>query len=322
MVKVCSVLISKSDYYRHEDGSYSVWGPRDQTDKGSMWLTAFVVKAFGQSARYIDVDNDKLMQSIEWINKRQDKDSGCFKTEGFVVHSELAKDNDAALTASLLITFLEDRLAYPNFNEVEVVNAAFRCLEKSVDKDSDLFTKAMAAYAFSLESGEHNFRYFNKSMQSLDELIAAAKTDQAGKLYWKSGNAAPGSLDATTVTSEDVEITAFNVLTLIRHDRLPEALKAIKWLSSQRNSVGGFKSTSDTMIALQAIAEYSLKISKEDNNIGLNVTAGEAAFEFGVTEQNELLLQSEKLVVDPAQAQKVSVAINGGGCFMVQTVLR
>ena len=39
--------------YRHRDGSYSIWGPRDEDAEGSVWLTAFVVKAFSQASKYI-----------------------------------------------------------------------------------------------------------------------------------------------------------------------------------------------------------------------------------------------------------------------------
>ena len=42
---------------------------------------------------------------------KQDIDTGCYKKEGFVIHSELAKDSNVALTASLLITMLEDENA-------------------------------------------------------------------------------------------------------------------------------------------------------------------------------------------------------------------
>jgi hypothetical protein len=47
----------QNERYRHPDGSYSVWGPsKDVQSHGSMWLTTFVVKAFSQAAKFIDVD--------------------------------------------------------------------------------------------------------------------------------------------------------------------------------------------------------------------------------------------------------------------------
>jgi hypothetical protein len=71
--------------YRHKDGSYSVWGPTDDEAEGSVWLTSFVVKAFSQASKYIDVDSSKIRQSMYWLYKRQDPQTGCFK----VIYSPL-----------------------------------------------------------------------------------------------------------------------------------------------------------------------------------------------------------------------------------------
>jgi hypothetical protein len=38
-----------------------------------------VVKAFSQASKYIDVDSSKIMQSMYWLYKRQDPQTGCFK---------------------------------------------------------------------------------------------------------------------------------------------------------------------------------------------------------------------------------------------------
>ena len=195
----------------------------------------------------------------------------------------------------------------------ENVDLAFGCIEKSLNDETNTYAKTLAAYAYVLKGEE---KYTEKSEELLNKLMEIAHDDQPGKLYWK---AKPTTL---LITSEDVEITAYNVLTMIKHDKLPEALKAIKWLAGQRNSLGGFKSTQDTMIALQAMAEYTLKITKSDNSLDLKVDAGEDVFEYEVNEENELLLQSNKLNLDPKDLPKVTAEVNGEGCFMVQNILR
>ena len=50
-----------------------------------------------------------------------------------------------------------------------------------------------------------------------------------------------------------------------------EALKSIKWLGKQRNSQGGFVSTQDTVVALQAISLYSLRVSRNPMNLNIMV---------------------------------------------------
>ncbi len=47
-------------------------------------------------------------------------------------------------------------------------------------------------------------------------------------------------------------------------DRLPSSLRAIRWLATQRNPFGGFVTTQDTVVALQAIAQYSVRVAGKD----------------------------------------------------------
>ena len=99
----------QNDNYRHSDGSYSIWGPSKgntpATDsQGSMWLTTFVVKAFGQASRFIDIDSLLMQKSIDWILNKQSRKSGCFEPVGQLIHSSLAGP-EQSLTASVLVSF-------------------------------------------------------------------------------------------------------------------------------------------------------------------------------------------------------------------------
>ena len=299
--------------YRHRDGSYSIWGPKDEDAEGSVWLTAFVVKAFAQAADYIDIDQEKLRQSIGWLKRKQNPD-GCFENSGYSYKFD--KDSNVALTASLVIAQLDSSfLEEPE--KIEEVVEAMKCLQENVKESSSVYVKALSTYAYAL-MGEAKSEITDKW---LEHLLTIAKTDQPGKMYWKAKE------DSTVITSEDVEISAYVVLTLVKLNKLPEALSVIRWLATQRNSYGGFKSTQDTMIALQALAEYSLKISEEETNLEIEFEHDDTNdgddLDFAVTEDNKLLLQMQKLTLDPTKsASKVSVEVEGSGCFMVQSILR
>ena len=92
-------------------------------------------------------------------------------------------------------------------------------------------------------------------------------------------------------SSASVEMTAYMAATLVMQGRLQEALKSIKWLGKQRNSQGGFVSTQDTVVALQAISLYSLRVSRLMNlNIKVN-SKGKLLKKFSLNEHNKLLLQ-------------------------------
>merc|ERR1712004_251752 len=225
------------------------------------------------------------------------------------------KDSNVALTASLVIAQLDSSfLEEPE--KIEEVVESMKCLQENVKESSSVYVKALSAYAFAL-MGETKSEITDKW---LEHLLTIAKTDQPGKMYWKAKE------DSTVITSEDVEISAYVVLTLVKLNKLPEALSVIRWLATQRNAYGGFKSTQDTMIALQALAEYSLKISEEETSLEIEFDHGDTdddELDFEVTEDNKLLLQMQKLTLDPTKsASKVSVEVEGSGCFMVQSILR
>ena len=53
-----------------------------------MWLTAFVVRSFGDAKKFIFVDSEDLEGSVRWIESRQTED-GCFPSVGRVLHKEM-----------------------------------------------------------------------------------------------------------------------------------------------------------------------------------------------------------------------------------------
>merc|ERR1711963_159317 len=169
------------------------------------------------------------------------------------------------------------------------LDKALECLDQNLVKSesftgNDLYTKTLTAYAFALEDK------MKESGELLDKLLDVANDQESGKLSWRTNPDV-----ALGYTSQDIEIGAYNVLTLIKQNRLSEALKVIKWLATQRNSYGGFKSTQDTMIALQALAEYSLKITEDETDLEIEFEHDGKEIEFEVTEDNKLLLQMQKL---------------------------
>lgn len=94
-------------------------------------------------------------------------------------------------------------------------------------------------------------------------------------------------------------------------------------MTTHRNSNGGFVSTQDTMVAMQALSKYSVRISRQQNDLKLTSAFGTEEHKFELNEDNLLLVQKSKLeTLAPEQANEVSFKVQGKGCFMVQTVLR
>ena len=64
--------------FKHPNGAYSAWGTRDyRSPNGSNWLTAYVIRVFALSDKYIFIDPREQEVSMAFLESTQDKD-GCF----------------------------------------------------------------------------------------------------------------------------------------------------------------------------------------------------------------------------------------------------
>jgi len=57
--------------------------------------------------------------------------------------------------------------------------------------------------------------------------------------------------------SLSIEMTSLALLTIVRRGELDRALPVVRWLISQQNSNGGFASTQDTVLAIEALAAFA-----------------------------------------------------------------
>ena len=93
--------------YRHDDGSYSAFGNRD--DSGSTWLTAFVVRSFAQAQEYIYIDRADLDKSVNWFKSIQ-KENGCFAKVSTV--SKYLMSMIKSIFVSLLMALFSQSITY------------------------------------------------------------------------------------------------------------------------------------------------------------------------------------------------------------------
>jgi hypothetical protein len=139
----------------------------------------------------------------------------------------------------------------------------------------DPYSLAIGAVALQKISGYATF-----SEQVIDRLLELAKTDGAG-IHWEP---------------YPVETTAYAALALMNSQGgagRPEAAGAIDWLSTQRNSLGGYgDSTQDTVTALRALFLAARKVHR-DVDLEISVLAGDTPiFTAHVDEDNFDLLSS------------------------------
>ncbi|XP_057303118.1 alpha-1-macroglobulin-like [Hydractinia symbiolongicarpus] len=294
--------------YKHSNGAYSAFGEFDK--EGSTWLTAFVLRSFSQAKRYIFIDDKDIENSKRWLLSLQDS-SGCFKESGMIHHKEMkgGVSSGITMTAFVVNALLEAEVPHDDFK----IQSALGCITNGLDKISDPYTTALLSYTLSLAGNTKRFDMLNK----LDSMSSQAD----GMLHWEATSVKDHrSSFCYQAPSKDIEMTAYSLMAYIG-GRSPfksriEHLKIVKWLVKQRNSFGGFASTQDTCVGLQALSQYSAGAFANIFNLTIMATT-QTGFtkEFRVRNDNKLLLQRAKL---PNIPSNVSLQATGDGCTLVQ----
>lgn len=112
-------------------------------------------------------------------------------------------------------------------------------------------------------------------------------------------------------------MTSYGLLALLESDRFADGFPYFKWLLAQRNNKGGFISTQDTVMGLQALAKFAERISIRDNHIEIVVKADNLLndTQFTINPDNVLIYQSHEL---PSTVRAINITANGHGFALCQ----
>ncbi|KAK2528121.1 ovostatin-like isoform X1 [Columba livia] len=303
--------------YKHRDGSYSSFGTRDR--EGSVWLTAFVYKSFAQARRYIYIDDNVQSQSLIWLASKQ-KSDGCFENAGSHFNNALkgGEEGEYSLTAYVVAALLEGghSAAHP------IIQSGMNCLETAFGNGvNNLYNQALFAYAYGLAGKEKRRQFFLEKMDK-------TATRDGSSIHWQRENKPPAEYFPafySRAPSAEIEMTSYVLLAMLNRTKLtPEDLsyisRIVHWIVKQQNPYGGFSSSQDTVVALQALAQYGyLTFSKKSlNTVKINFMKSPSET-FQVNDNNRFLLQQASLPTIPGN---YSVEVNGTGCVYLQTTLR
>ncbi|XP_027508378.1 alpha-2-macroglobulin-like protein 1 [Corapipo altera] len=300
--------------YRHRDGSYSFFGQKD--GEGNTWLTAFVAKSFSQARKYIYVDDKNIQDALRWLEQNQ-LPSGCFASKGSFFHSSLkdSTDDEFSLGAYVAAALLE--MGQPL--KGKLMQTTLRCLQQVVHNITNIYTEAMLAYAFAL-AGDY------ETTQELLYKLEEQAIRSGGQIHWSPKPSSPASIDFWPGTqSVDIELTAYVLLAYLSKPRvhagdMTTAAGIVAWLTEQQNAYGGFASTQDTVVGLQALAKYAARMFSTSGQATVRVKSQRAfGRAFQVNRQRRLLVQQAALTEIPGQ---FLVQVHGSSCVFAQIVLR
>ncbi|XP_059970400.1 CD109 antigen [Mesoplodon densirostris] len=290
--------------YQREDGSFSAFGNDDPS--GSTWLSAFVLRCFLEADPYIDIDENVLHRAYTWLKGHQ-KSNGEFWEPGRVIHSELQGGNKSpvTLTAYIVTSLLGYKKYQPNSDVQESINF----LESEFDRGiSDNYTLALVTYALSSVRSP-------KAKDALNMLTWRAEQD-GGMQFWVSSVSRLS--ESWQPSSLDIEVAAYALLSHFLQHQISEGIPIMRWLSRQRNSLGGFASTQDTIVALKALSEFAAVMNTEETNIQVTMvgSSSPSPVKFVISTQNRFLLQTAELAV--VQPTVVNISASGFGFAICQ----
>ncbi|XP_056388759.1 alpha-2-macroglobulin-like protein 1 isoform X1 [Hyla sarda] len=290
--------------FKRSDGSYSAFGMSDA--EGSTWLTAFVIKCFSQAKNYIFIDDNVLSQAVTWLGLQQGVD-GCFISRGKLYHSAMkgGVNDDISLSAYITSALLER--GTPGNDSMLV--RALACLKNNITKTTNPYTMALLAYTFALANDL-------ATKQILVNKLLLLAVSSGGNLYWTSSSSS---------VSVSVELSAYVLLALttapiVSPSDILKASQIVTWLIKQQNPYGGFSSTQDTVVAIQALAKYTRLTFSPKGILSITVSKNSKTLKvFKVDETNRLLLQTAPLPDIPGE---YNLLIKGTGCVFIQIVLK
>uniref|UniRef100_A0A8C1N0M0 Uncharacterized protein n=1 Tax=Cyprinus carpio TaxID=7962 RepID=A0A8C1N0M0_CYPCA len=289
--------------YKHDDGSYSAFGRNDPS--GNTWLTAFVMKSFSGAKKYIFIDQANIDQAKNWLGQQQ-QSNGCFASVGKLFNNMLKGGVNDEVTLSAYITAALLELGIQETDPV--VAKSLACLKESSHNIDNTYVTALLSYTFTL-AGDEEMR-----QTLLSNLDKQAKREGVGR-YWTLAN------NAQPMGSVEVETSAYVLLALLSGPSLPGfglnySAGIVHWLSKQQNANGGFSSTQDTVVALQALAKYSAATYNAEGFISITVTSPSGQRnQFTVNQDNRLLYQEKQL---QEATGTYELRAEGKGCVFVQ----
>jgi len=303
--------------YVHRDGSLSAFGDRDPS--GSMWLTGFVLKTFAQAKGLIYIDERVLHEAAGWIMAHIAAD-GSFPSVGQVIHTSDLMGGEKGLlanTAFIVVALLE--AGHPP----QTLEKSLLYLESQVSaQKSDIYTSAITSYALIL-GGRPQAASFLATLKQ-----RAMVSKDGASAHWSTSLSSPSATEtgsclycAGSVSNLDIEATAYALLALVKHQDAEFAPMVAKWLMQQRTSNGGFLSTQDTCVGLQALTAYVERAYSTEANlqVRLRVSSSDPVFskKLQVTRENFNVLQQVELPT----GGELEVIVEGTGTAVLQTEL-
>nr|CAD7430447.1 unnamed protein product [Timema monikensis] len=331
--------------YFNPDGSFSLFRSDWNQSASSVWLTSFCVQTLQQASFYewenfIYIDPDVIASAVKWLLRHQTPDGSFYEVtwlpdrkmnDSLLWSNDYIRFRNISLTAHVLITLASVRdLTGGLGSQVALAEAkAVRWLERNIkllSERGEPFEVAIVAYALLQAKAA--------TAETAFGILARHARSEGGLTYWgkeavpappyKMENQKPFMLPRLPYKydASNIEATAYALLTYVaRQEVLTDPI--VKWLNSQRLTDGGWASTQDTAMAMQALIQYTQRARIRDvSSLSVTVEATALAGKtktLYVNDKNRALLQTLEI---PEAWGTVKVQAKGAGYAILQMTVQ
>ncbi|XP_075151009.1 CD109 antigen-like [Haematobia irritans] len=287
--------------YKHQNGAYSTFG--EGRTQPNNWLTAYVARSFIRARKYITVDESLIEKALQYLASNQDRNGQFIETQTSFFNSH--KTDNVGKTAYILLAFLESEEYSLKFKPQ--IRKGIDFLQSRVDNEDDLHTLALISLV--LKKAKHS------KLEGLLEKLEHRAHKENNLKWWPS---------SSKYQNDEIEVTSYVLQTLLETPDVDatKVLPIIKWLIGKRNNLGGFASTQDTVVGLEALIKFSEKFAAAGSgNINVKYQAQNEAGEetsngsFTIEEKNGLALISYEF---SKSTRQLIVTAEGEGSAILQ----
>uniref|UniRef100_A0A8C3S4Q0 Complement C4 gamma chain n=1 Tax=Chelydra serpentina TaxID=8475 RepID=A0A8C3S4Q0_CHESE len=265
--------------FQKEDGSYGAF----KTTPSSTWLTAFIAKVLTRCRKYISVEDRYIHKAVSYLLGQQQAD-GSFRDPHPVMDRLMQggvgkAEEHLALTAFITIAMQEAMGAFNDSKSSEVVRTV-AYVHGQLSPQLNFYSVAISAYALALvKDSSSEAKWAEQILREISTLDAATQ-----QRYWGNGK------DAVSI-----EATAYALLQTLLQKDIKYAEPIATWLTEKRTYGGGYCSTQDTVVALEALSQYSIQTIESDPtilNLALNLPGRHKKHYFNLN-SNNIQIQEE-----------------------------
>ncbi|KAL2091988.1 hypothetical protein ACEWY4_011786 [Coilia grayii] len=267
-------LISIMSFKTQLQDAFSMWKNREP----STWLTALMVRTLAEVDKYIAVDGIALARFVNWlVDSCQKRDGSFLETSKYKPVKLMGAGGDTTEQAAYLTSFIVIAIK----SAMEIPECKLELYEDALKKaESFLFSKvqsgelrslyvrAVAAYALTLlDSSSMPALSLYEGLQS----AASVKGNPPVVRFWHDPSEPLNPLKPHKASAQTVETTAYVLLTTLHRGHASYAKPILTWITQDQRYGGGFYSTQDTILCLDALAKYS--VMTKDASLNMDIKA-------------------------------------------------